>query len=164
MKKINKTTMMIFALVLSLSVVIGTSLAYFSDYEEAAGAATLSLGGQTKLYEGEDTDKKEIVVTNTGKTEMIVRVAVFGPDEMFSNSNPSYNSADWEKVGNYYYYKHVLKPDPEGKGKSDQKIRPEKEEACAGPLLSAFISFDHCGYPPADGLLLLRDSGSRFSV
>lgn len=107
MKKINKTTMMIFALVLCLSVTIGASLAYFSDYEEALGGATLSLGGKTELYEGEDTNAKNIQITNTGKTNMIVRVGIYGPTEM---SEPS-ATGNWFKGGDgFYYYGKILKP------------------------------------------------------
>ena len=40
MKKMNKAKMALFALVLCLSVSVGATLAYFSDYEEASGGAT----------------------------------------------------------------------------------------------------------------------------
>ena len=107
MKKINKTTLMLFALVLSLSVTVGATVAYFSDYEQASGGATLYLGGKTELTEGSDTDKKDVVITNTGKTDMIVRVGIYGPDEM---ADPVMKG-NWT-LGNdgMYYYGVVLKP------------------------------------------------------
>ena len=118
MKKTNKTTLMLFALVLSLSVTVGATLAYFSDYEQASGGATLNLGGKTELTEGSDTGKKDVVIKNTGKTNMIVRVGIFGPDEM---KDPTVNTDKWilgpesnrEESKYYYYYRYVLKPGDE---------------------------------------------------
>ena len=119
MKRIIKTTMIVFALVLILSVTIEGTLAYFSDHEQASGGATLNLGGKTELYEGEREDAKEVVISNTGKTNMIVRVGIFGPDEMQA---PSYNRNLWEKIGDYYYYKKILAP---GEDTSDAVITAE---------------------------------------
>lgn len=124
MKKTNKTTLMLFALVLSLSVTVGATLAYFSDYEQASGGATLNLGGKTELTEGSATDKKDVVIKNTGKTNMIVRVGIFGPDEM---KDPTVNTEKWilgpesdpEHSEYYYYYRYVLKPDKNGNGNGD---------------------------------------------
>ena len=115
MKKINKTTLMLFALVLSLSVTVGATLAYFSDYEQASGGATLRLGGQTKLTEGDAEDQKNVRIENTGETNMIVRVGIFGPDEM---DDPIVDTTKWilgpesvpAKSKYYYYYRKVLKP------------------------------------------------------
>ena len=107
MKKINKTILMLFALVLCLSVTIGATVAYFSDYEQASGGATLNLGGKTELTEGEDTGKKDIVIKNTGKTNMIVRVGIYGPDEM----DAPVMKGNWMQADDgMYYYGVVLKP------------------------------------------------------
>ena len=112
MKKINKKTLMLFALVLSLSVTVGATLAYFSDYEQASGGATLNLGGKTELTEGSNENEKDIVIKNTGKTNMIVRVGIYGPDEMAA----PVMKGDWihskiEDGGDgMYYYGKVLKP------------------------------------------------------
>lgn len=114
MKKMfkNKLIPMVIALVLCLSASVGFTLAYFSDYEEAAGGATLHLGGRTELYEGEEADAKQIVIKNTGKTNMIVRVAIFG-DEYMQSLDFNGHVDDWYKPENeeFYYYKHILKPD-----------------------------------------------------
>lgn len=117
MKRINKTTLMIFALVLSLSVTVGASLAYFSDYEEASGGATLNLGGKTQIDEGKDNKQKDIVIKNTGETNMIVRVMIAGEGVKYLANPPKYEKADWEKVKEgdieWYYYKKVLEPGQE---------------------------------------------------
>jgi len=115
MKKISKKFMILFALVLCLSVSIGASLAYFSDYEEASGGATLNLGGKTEISEGEDHSQKDIKITNTGKTNMVVRVAIMGEGVKYFKNPPSYNTNDWvtdtDSNGvTWYYYKKVLKP------------------------------------------------------
>ncbi len=118
MKKINKTTLMLFALVLSLSVTVGATLAYFSDYEQASGGATLNLGGKTELTEGSNENEKDIVIKNTGKTNMIVRVGIYGPDEM----DPLEVTGKWNycQADGMYYYGEVLPP---GKDTSDSKLK-----------------------------------------
>lgn len=108
MKKIKKTMLMIFALILGLSVSVEVALAYFSDYEQASGGATLHLGGKTEMTEGQDTGKKDVVIKNTGKTNMIVRVGIYGPDEM----DAPVMKGKWMRssTDGMYYYGEVLKP------------------------------------------------------
>jgi predicted ribosomally synthesized peptide with SipW-like signal peptide len=119
MKKIKKKILVIFALVLCLSVTVGVSMAYFSDYEDASGGATLNLGGKTELEEGNDHSKKDIKIKNTGETNMIVRVAILGEGvQYFKEGNPSYDTDDWAVAKDsqgvtWYYYKKVLKPKQE---------------------------------------------------
>jgi len=105
-------------LVLCLSVTVGVSLAYFSDYEDASGGATLNLGGKTVLEEGTNHKEKNIKIRNTGKTNMIVRVAILGEGTQYFKDQPKcVNPDDWaikESQGvKWYYYKKVLKPDQE---------------------------------------------------
>ena len=122
MKMINKTILMLFALVLCLSMTVGATVAYFSDYEQASGGATLHLGGKTELYEGDKTNEKNIVVTNTGETDMIVRVGIYGPDEMEAPEV----TGKWNycRADGMYYYGEVLPP---GKDTSDSKLRASLE-------------------------------------
>ena len=97
------------ALVLCLSVSIGSAMAYFTDYEDARGGAVLHLGGETEIDEGSDTRNKHIVIRNTGETNMMVRVAIFGNEnEKYMSVTPA---ADWI-TGNdgFYYYGSTLKP------------------------------------------------------
>ena len=108
MRKNNKTILMLFALILSLSVSVGVTVAYFSDYEQASGGATLYLGGKTEMTEGQDTGKKDVVIKNTGKTNMIVRVGIYGPGEM----DAPVMKGKWMRssADGMYYYGAVLKP------------------------------------------------------
>lgn len=83
-------------------------LAYFTDYEEAHGGALLQLEGETKIHEEADSDKKVISIENTGETDVVVRVAVFGD---FVNEI-EYDEKDWAKAegDEWYYYRRILKP------------------------------------------------------
>ena len=112
MKMISKKRLFIavFAAVLCLSVSIPASLAYFSDYESAAGGAVMRLGGETDLDEGSDKTDKHIVIQNTGETNMIVRLAIFGPEKYMTISHENGDASAWEKIGDFYYYKKVLLP------------------------------------------------------
>ena len=114
-KKISNKILVILALVLCLSASVGMTLAYFNDYEDASGGATLNLGGKTELYEGKDQNQKDIVIKNTGKTNMIVRVAIMGEGVKYFKNAPKYDSSDWaldtDSNGvTWYYYKKVLAP------------------------------------------------------
>ncbi len=114
-KKISNKILVILALVLCLSASVGMTLAYFNDYEDASGGATLNLGGKTELSEGEDHAQKDIVITNTGKTNMIVRVAIMGEGVRYFKDAPKYDFDDWALATDsngvtWYYYKKVLAP------------------------------------------------------
>jgi len=107
----RKIVMLIIAAALVLLVSVGVTFAYFSDYEEASGGATLKLGGETEMTEGEDSASKHIVVENTGDTNMITRVMIFDNEHMTVTLE---NEKDWHETkiegGKCYYYTKVLKP------------------------------------------------------
>ena len=112
MKKLrNKKFALICAVVLTLMVSSGVTLAYFSDYETALGEAKINLSDRTEIHE-EVTDKeKKISIKNTGTedfADVVVRVAIYGPDEMKVTLGDG-----WTENGGYYYYNKVLKPGEE---------------------------------------------------
>ena len=112
MKKLrNKKFALICAVVLTLMVSSGVTLAYFSDYETALGEAKINLSDRTEIHE-EVTDKeKKISIKNTGTEEfadVVVRVAIYGPDEMKVTLGDG-----WTENGGYYYYDQILKPGDE---------------------------------------------------
>ena len=76
MKKnsLNKKILVAFACLLCLLVSVGMTVAYFSDYEDASGGATMHLQGRTELGEGSDHANKHIVIQNTGDMNMIVLI------------------------------------------------------------------------------------------
>jgi len=93
------------ALLLSATIAAAAG-AYFSDYETALGEVTLNLSGQTRIDEEVNEGEKTISITNTGDATVVVRLAVYGPGKM----TVEFDDADWEKNGDYYYYKKVLAP------------------------------------------------------
>ena len=108
MKKITNNTFIIIA-VLLLAVIAPVSIAgaYFSDYVTSFGTAEISLRGRTEIEEETTDAKKVISIRNTGDCDVVVRVAVFGPDELIYEFE---NSGDWYKPdgSDFYYYTKKL--------------------------------------------------------
>ena len=103
---INKKIVLLaisFALVLSLSV--GMAFAYFSDYTTAKGGATITLGGKTDIKETVVDKTKTISIENTGETDVVVRVKIFGQTTIDEIGNGWHLEDD-----GYWYYDKVLKP------------------------------------------------------
>ena len=107
MKKANKRFLLaICAVTLSLCVTVGVAFAYFTDYEIARGTAVVKLSGQTVIDEQFEDLDKVITILNNGEGDVIVRVGVYGPDEM----KYEFDSGDWyhSETDGFWYYKHVL--------------------------------------------------------
>lgn len=103
--KIFATLFAVLALTASLAAGVG---AYFSDYETALGDVELHLNGKTEIEEKLIENGKVISVANTGNSEVVVRVAVYGPDDIEITLA---KEDDWFKSNDgYYYYKKVLAP------------------------------------------------------
>lgn len=128
----NRIVLTVFTLALCLSISVGIAAAYFSDYEEASGGATLNLGGVTELTEGNREDAKEVVIENKGKTNMIVRVAIYGAEE-FMQPLSFANKDDWAQAGDFYYYKKILKP-----GEKTSMITAEVKQSWSGNTAPEF--------------------------
>ena len=106
MKAISKRTLIaLLAVMLLIVSSVGATVAYFSDTSKAEGAATLNLRGETKIDEG-DKDFKEIVITNTGKADLLVRVKLFGVD----TSKMDVTVPSGWAAGNdgWYYFRNIL--------------------------------------------------------
>ena len=107
MKAFNKKsilTVIAAALVLSLS--MGLTFAYFSDFEAAKGGAQLTLGSQTHIDEEVSDKGKTIVIQNTGTTDVVVRVGVYGPSTM---TVTDVSGDKWEYDNGFWYYTEVIK-------------------------------------------------------
>ncbi len=104
MKK--KTIIMALSLILIMVLSTGLASAYFTDYEAAKGGAVLKLSGQTKVEEVVKDNNKTITISNTGETDMIVRVQIIG-DQNRMEVTPGSN---WIKDGDWYYYTKILTP------------------------------------------------------
>jgi hypothetical protein len=104
----NKRKLVItLSLILCLTASVGFTLAYFTDYENAKGGAVVKLSGQTEVKEEFDGNNKKVTIKNTGDTDMVVRLRVFGDeDHMTVNST---GNTDWlEGTDGFWYYKKVL--------------------------------------------------------
>ncbi|MBQ6439998.1 MAG: hypothetical protein IJJ06_07625 [Mogibacterium sp.] len=111
MKAVKKRTiLLVVAIALVLSMTVGLTMAYFSDSTAAEGGIPVTLGGQTTIIEQQNDDNKVIQIKNTGETDVLVRVAVYGPTAI------SYTGEGWTDGGDgYYYYDSIL---PAGKTSS----------------------------------------------
>ena len=65
------------ALGLTISLSVGSAMAYFTTYAEAEGGYTVSIGSTTKTKEEFSNWTKHVQVENTGDTECYVRVKAF---------------------------------------------------------------------------------------
>ena len=104
--KNRKKKMLIAAVLLVALAAPAAAYAYFTDYEDAYGGAVLKLEGETTIHETPEDAKKTISIENTGETDVIVRVAVYG-DYL---GNIDYDAGDWTKDGEWYYYNSILEP------------------------------------------------------
>ena len=121
--KRNKRLTLIAALLLCLTVTVGITAAYFTDYESGKGGASVDLSGQTRLKEDMDGNNKIISIVNTGETDMIVRVMIYG-DEKRMTVTPG---EGWIKGDDgAYYYNRILKAGKDGaEGESTSEIVAE---------------------------------------
>lgn len=104
----NKRKLVIaLSLILCLTASVGFTMAYFTDYENAKGGAVVNLSGQTEVEEEFKDNNKIVTIKNTGETDMVVRLRVFG-DENHMTVNSTGNT-DWlEGTDGFWYYKKVL--------------------------------------------------------
>ena len=104
-KVIKRKILLVIAAVLVLSLSVGFASAYFSDYEAANGSAAVKLGGKTQIEEKWPEGNKSVAIKNIGETEVVVRVAIYGPTGMQITK-----SGKWVEQDGYYYYNGVLQP------------------------------------------------------
>ena len=113
MKTVNKKSLLVIAIALVLSLSVGLTMAYFSDYNAARGGKGIALGGKTELHDDYDESEKTVVIKNTGDTDVIVRVAVYAPI-VKETQTAGVSGKNWEKVGEgdnaHWYYTKVLTP------------------------------------------------------
>lgn len=129
MKKLrNKKFALICAVVLTLMVSSGVTLAYFSDYEIAQGEAKIKLAYQTEIEEEVTDTEKTITIKNTSDKEtggdVVVRVAIYGPDKMKIDLGEGWSQ---KQTDGYYYYNKILKPG-EGDESSSSSIKASIED------------------------------------
>lgn len=98
------------ALTMTLGLSVGTAMAYFTTYTEAAGGVELELGFTETIPHEEVTDwTKHIRIENTGNYDCYVRVKVFA-GELFQDSlTYGDDSGKWTPgADGYYYYSDIV--------------------------------------------------------
>ena len=119
MNKISKTLFAL-VLVLCLTATVTISIAYFTDYEDAKGGAVMTLSGGTEVTEEMKDNNKLIKVVNTGETDMIVRVMIYGDaDHMTIRPGSGWIKSDQDGA---YYYKSILKGSEDGKSGDETSV------------------------------------------
>ena len=108
MRKKSKKLIVICAVFIALIASTTAAYAYFTDYEQARGGAQIKLEGQTHFNEEPSDSQKVLSVENTGETDVIVRVAAFG--DFINWETSRWEDGDWKKIGDWFYYKKILKP------------------------------------------------------
>ena len=109
MKKRVTRLVQVCLLIAALVIPTHMAYAYFTDYESAAGGATVGFTIETHTNEVVDEDgNKTITILNTGTAGAVVRVAIFGTNMTVTPSD------DWTKGGDgFYYYNSILEPKAE---------------------------------------------------
>ena len=100
----GKSLIALLAAMMLLVSTVGLTVAYFSDTDNARGESALSLSGETTIDEGSSETEKNVVITNNGNSDVLVRVRFFGPDGLKVTA-PS----GWQEADGWYYYTKVLK-------------------------------------------------------
>ena len=109
------------AIILAVVTPVQIGRAYFSDYDNTYGTATVHLSGQTEIVEEPSDKEKVIAIRNTGSAPVTVRLAIYGPSELSISME---NSSDWSRADGdeFYYYTQVLEP-----GETTSKITASLE-------------------------------------
>jgi predicted ribosomally synthesized peptide with SipW-like signal peptide len=97
------------AVILVLSLSIGSAMAYFSAYATAQGGKTIQLGATTEISEPEISDwTKHVVITSQADSQPVyVRAKAFAGSEYtltFESASGKWSQGD----DGYYYYSDIL--------------------------------------------------------
>lgn len=103
----GKSLIALLAAILLIVSTVGLTVAYFSDTDKAEGEGAINLSGETVIDEGSSETEKDVVITNNGNADVLVRVRFFGPEGMVVTAPEGWQEAD----GWYYYTKVVAAPD-----------------------------------------------------
>ena len=110
--KMKTICLSVAALVLVMSVMIGTAMAYFTTYATAKGGVTLDLGfTETETEEEVINGKKQIVLKNTGDYDCYVRLKALTGDAHkagIAYSEPDGASLWTPGADGYYYYNGIV--------------------------------------------------------
>lgn len=109
--KWNKTILAAAAVVLPLSVGIGSALSYFTDNVSSSGGYAVEVGEpQTEITETFGNWTKHVTVTNTGEIPVYIRARAFSGSqyELVYSGETGADGAAWTVSGDYYEYNRLL--------------------------------------------------------
>lgn len=117
MQLTKRVSIIAVATALCLVAFAGTALAYFSDLTIANGQKSINLGYSTETVEEKDGLDKHIVMTNTGDTDVMVRVQMFYPTSDPDTIKVTVEGTNWREVegseAHMFVYDKVLAPGEE---------------------------------------------------
>ena len=99
--KLNRKLFVAGAVALACTSVGGT-FAYYKAAATAEGGKTINVQPTTEITENLDGNNKIVSVTNTGDTDLYIRVVGYG--------SIGASGSGWSQSGDYYYYGSVIKP------------------------------------------------------
>ena len=114
----GKSLIALLAVLVLLVSTVGITVAYFSDRDATAGALTISLTPDTTIHEGTSDEQKDVTIENTGDTDVVVRVQLFGPEGMVVTPGDGWV----QSTDGWYYYNEVLAAGGETKTAINAKI------------------------------------------
>ena len=150
----TKIILIVLAVILTATAVIGTASAYFTTHSSAAGSVAVSISPIITTNDEEvdpDGMVKVITINNEGETPCYVRVIAFAPSEM----TLSYDGSGWSENGDYVDYEAVLEA-----GESTEpltitigNVPEEAEEGYTFNVIVAYettyVTYDDEGQPEA---------------
>lgn len=123
----RKTIVLLVAVIMTLSVSVGMTIAYFSDTASAEGGAVLLLQGQTEIHETPEEGQKTISIENisTDPVDMVTRVRVYAPVDIEPNLG-----SGWADGGDgWWYYTEALAPTAPGNTTTNLVVTWEVKES-----------------------------------
>lgn len=96
---------------LGMATLTGTAFAYFTSNTQATGGHTIQLGYSTDVNEEIVDGNKRISMTNTGNTDVMVRIQLFygtGVNNSITVGTPG--AEGWTNAGDTWTYSEVLAP------------------------------------------------------
>ena len=116
MRRLSKRSVSVLLMtIMILTATAGSAWAYFTDYDQLAGSAAIKLGHSTHIDEQWTSTSKTVGIQNTGESDVIVKVMLYGPEGMTVEGNDDWLITDNEDGSYLAYYKKIL---PQGESTS----------------------------------------------
>ncbi len=118
---------------LGMTAFAGTAFAYFTSNTQATGGHTIQLGYSTDVNEEIVDGNKRISMTNTGNTDVMVRIQLFYGTGVNNSITVEIPGAEgWTNTGDTWTYSEVLMPG------ASTTVLPVNVTAKEGTDLSSF--------------------------